>query len=291
MKVFISWSGERSQAVANALRDWLAVVIQSIELWMSQQDISAGQRWGVEIANNLRESNFGIICLTSENKDSRWLLFESGALAKQLDESRVVPLLLGMQMSDIEPPLSQFQAKKVEKDGIFELVQSINELTSTPLPPNTLKQAFDGQWESLKQRLDSIPETAPTTKAKRSQAEILEELVMTVRGMDITISEMEQKWFFSEWLNTLPKVSTPRDPETEKLLHEDIIELMESLTPQQRDVLRLRHGLDSGKLLTHNQVAQKLGITPDEVASIETKALTALRRPQPKTKERNERKK
>lgn len=82
MKVFISWSGERAKAVARALHEWLPTVIQSLEPWMSDQDISSGQRWNSEISNQLAESNYGIICITPENQIAPWLNFEAGAVAK-----------------------------------------------------------------------------------------------------------------------------------------------------------------------------------------------------------------
>ena len=53
MRVFISWSGEKSRAVAEALRDWLPSIIQVLEPWISCKDIDKGARWHNEITNQL----------------------------------------------------------------------------------------------------------------------------------------------------------------------------------------------------------------------------------------------
>ncbi|MCX5899546.1 MAG: hypothetical protein NTX06_02220 [Proteobacteria bacterium] len=57
MKIFISWSGEVSHSVALALRDWLPSVIQSIEPFVSSEDIDRGARWATEIGSKLEKAD------------------------------------------------------------------------------------------------------------------------------------------------------------------------------------------------------------------------------------------
>jgi hypothetical protein len=68
--VFISWSGERSRYVAEALWDWLPLVLQIVEPWMSAEDVEKGSPWESEIMGKLDEANVGIVCLTPENRFS-----------------------------------------------------------------------------------------------------------------------------------------------------------------------------------------------------------------------------
>jgi hypothetical protein len=128
MKIFISWSGSRSKALASALRGWLPLTLNYVEPWVSDKDIAAGDRWAQSIAGELEKSNFGIICITPENLQSEWILFEAGALSKSMLEAKVIPLLFGLELSDLSGPLSQFQAQKVEQTGIVEVVRAINKV-------------------------------------------------------------------------------------------------------------------------------------------------------------------
>lgn len=88
MKVFLSWSGHKSHQVALVLRDWLPSVIQSLTPYVSSEDIDKGARWSTDIAKELEDSTFGILCVTKDNLEAPWLLFEAGALSKMMRVSK-----------------------------------------------------------------------------------------------------------------------------------------------------------------------------------------------------------
>ncbi len=68
MKVFLCWSGGRSRAVAEALKDWLPDAVPGVDPLLSV-DIEKGARWSAEVAKELEESKVGVICLTPERPD------------------------------------------------------------------------------------------------------------------------------------------------------------------------------------------------------------------------------
>ena len=84
-KVFISWSGPLSQKLGEALRNWLPSALQFVKPYFSPEDIEKGAKWGSEIAKELETSNIGVICLTRDNTEKPWILFEAGALSKSLE--------------------------------------------------------------------------------------------------------------------------------------------------------------------------------------------------------------
>jgi hypothetical protein len=189
MKVFISWSGERSQLLAQALHEWLPMVLHYTEPWLSHSDIEAGERWANVVAKELETTKFGIICVTRENIGSPWILFEAGALAKSMLEGRVIPLLLDIEFKDITGPLAQFQAKKVEKVGLRDVINSINQISEIKLPEARLTAQFDTLWPTFEAKVATIPKTQAPAKQTRPQHEILEELVSSVRGLDVRFRE------------------------------------------------------------------------------------------------------
>ena len=64
-----------------------------------------------------------------------------------------------------------------------------------------------------------------------------------------------------------------------ELLREDLHEVLGSLSPRERDVLRLRFGMDDGRQRTLEEVGQLFGVTRERIRQIEAKALRKLRHP------------
>ena len=158
MKVFISWSGERSKYIAESLRTWLPKVIQAVEPWMSQEDIGPGMRWSHEIASELEASTFGLICITPENQSNPWIMFETGALSKTLEQTFVCPYLYDIQASELSGPISQFQALVSSRDGTLKILKSLNQaLGKKSLAQEELEEIFDVWWPRLERKLSECP--------------------------------------------------------------------------------------------------------------------------------------
>lgn len=184
MLVFLSWSGESSRSAATALRDWLPNVIQAVDPWMSAKDIDKGARWSTDIAQYLEKAQVGILCLTPENQNAPWILFEAGALSKALGRSFVCPYLLGLQPTDLQGPLVQFQATEASKSDTFRLLQTINTaLASEGLPEANLQRVFDKWWPDLRAELNKINLEATPKKSRRSERELIEETLSLVRQL------------------------------------------------------------------------------------------------------------
>src|SRR5215831_3566361 len=95
MKVFLSWSGETSKRVAIALNKWLPYILQPVRPWLSSE-IAKGDRWGQVLETELKDAQYGIICLTKYNISKPWLNFESGVLSRFIERPCLTPLLFNI---------------------------------------------------------------------------------------------------------------------------------------------------------------------------------------------------
>ncbi|HLX73040.1 MAG TPA: toll-Interleukin receptor [Verrucomicrobiae bacterium] len=189
MKVFISWSGELSHRVAAILNDWIPNVIQNAQPWLSSEDIEKGEIWFGAISEKLSDISIGIICLTVENLNAPWILFEAGSLSKGLTKNRVCTLLIENQSTDLKPPLSQFNWTRPVKADMAKLVETINAVDKDKaLPAERLTKAFERWWPDFEERFKAAKKGLTTTAtAKRNPEEMIEEILTTVRAIHSNI--------------------------------------------------------------------------------------------------------
>jgi hypothetical protein len=219
---------------------------------MSAEDIEAGARWSVRVADGLSQTKFGIICVTPGNQKAPWLLFEAGALAKTLDDTHVCPYLIGLTQSQIEGgPLAQFQAKEANEQQTWELVRSINRaIEHTILSEDRLKKIFERWWDDLAKALKKIPKSETQQETHRPMSEMMEEVLSLTRAI-ARLQSSHYSMSSSQFMQSVFNL----------------------LSPKEERILRHRFGLGDYKPTSLKEVAATFGEQPTVISRIENNAL------------------
>jgi hypothetical protein len=184
MKIFISWSGDKSKAVAAELRKWIPAVLQFVDLYFTPDDVEKGMRWANDISQELETSDIGILCLTPENLHSDWLIFEAGAISKNVGTSRVCPILFDVNPIDITGPLTQFQHTIFNKKDIRKLLYAINNLSNDrKLSEAIFDSVFEKWWPDLESSIKNVYVTDDRRikNKMRTDSDVIEEILNLVR--------------------------------------------------------------------------------------------------------------
>lgn len=227
-------------AVAKALNAWLPLVFQSVAPFMSR-DIDKGDRWQAAINDRLDGSDLGIICLTPENLESRWLLFEAGAISKK-HGSRAWTYLYGLTNTDVQQPLAQFQHTQADQEDTGRLVESINAtLAEDSLDALALGETFRAWWPKLKADLDAVP-PVESGFDHRDEPGKIDEILTLVR-------ELHRE-------DAHERLNAPSWPIAEAIrLYESIIDIGEQLKVARADALSVGLSEIPFKDATHAQTA------------------------------------
>lgn len=196
MKIFISWSGNRSRAVAELLNVWVKCVLQASQPWISTRHIDRGSIWFSEINEQLQDVTIGIVCLTQENKNKPWILFECGALAKGLSTNRVCTLLVDLGSGDITDPLAQFNHTLPNETGMKELVITINAaLGEQALSESVLSNVFKTYWPQFEAGFADILQQYPPENEvpPLSERELLSEILSVTRSNSNRLAALESR--------------------------------------------------------------------------------------------------
>jgi hypothetical protein len=228
MKIFISWSGERSHTVARALEGWLRAVNPVFDPWLSTRDIDIGERWMRKLESGLAESGAGVLCVTRENQAAPWILFEAGALSNR--QLPVMPYLIHMRTAEVQQgPLPLLAMGSADRQGSWLVVRALNRaLGEAALDEADLGQTFEEHWPALEQVLYTLP---PSAEKPRSAEEMVPDILELVRELAarrgglveddmVVLSRMLEKSsgksFFTEFLDWTKRRS-PRVPVDEEI--------------------------------------------------------------------------
>lgn len=188
MRVFASWSGADSREAAELMKDWLPNVVQEVDVWVSSQDISKGEKWSDSLWASLTEHQFGLLFVTKTNFASPWILFEAGALAKTV-KSFVIPVLCNVDRIDLSSsPLNQFQNAIFEKEEIYRVVEAISRVSDRPIPLERLRANFEKWWPDLEESFakikfkDNVEHKQTGAKADSERLSKIESALESVMG-------------------------------------------------------------------------------------------------------------
>jgi hypothetical protein len=122
VRIFLGWSGSSSKRLAQALAENLHVVVPTAEPYFSE-DVPAGPIWPAQLADGLKQADYGILCLTADNKESPWLNFEAGALWRA--DKKVCVLRLGVTRRQLRSPISMFVDKAYAQKAVRSICSEI----------------------------------------------------------------------------------------------------------------------------------------------------------------------
>jgi hypothetical protein len=186
MRLFISQSQARSLRLAKALETFLRRVIQGVQPWVSDGGIDKGARFMSEIRDSLNTSAAGVVCITRENRESRWIHYEAGALSvKAID--RLWTVLLDVEHEEIQPPLSAFNHSKANRADLWEMVHAIHaavdKVGDTTCTKDDLASHFEKNWTELEGEIKALQSEAsqapPTLTAEQETLTLVRQLVQT----------------------------------------------------------------------------------------------------------------
>lgn len=161
-------------------------VLQGVEPWISQNDIDKDAIWFDQIHSTLKGVSTGILCVTRDNMNAPWLLFEAGALSKGLSKNRVIPFLVDLTPTDLTAPLSQLNGVRPTRDDFFKMLQTINkQQDENSLTEDRLRRVYDKWWQDFESDFQRIMSTTGLQQVviRRKPDSILEEILETTRSI------------------------------------------------------------------------------------------------------------
>jgi hypothetical protein len=154
VRVFLSWSGEPSKLLAEALAEGMRALSPRLEPWLSD-DLDPGEEWASTLIPQIRKAQLAILCLTHRNVNAPWIAFETGAYYTSRLRKGVIPFLLDLPPGELEFPLGLFQSLRADWKGTKALFIRLGKLVD--LGADEVENALVTKlWRQLSDQMDAI---------------------------------------------------------------------------------------------------------------------------------------
>ncbi|MBE7495163.1 MAG: toll/interleukin-1 receptor domain-containing protein [Verrucomicrobiaceae bacterium] len=120
MNTYLSWSGEDSRKAASALRRVISEVAPNTIVFSGWEDIKAGEHWQRAMIEQLQQADMALFFITPSNLHSPWIHFEAGAIVGR--GLPIVPILVGVQPSQLSGPLNAYQSVSTSQESLSRLL-------------------------------------------------------------------------------------------------------------------------------------------------------------------------
>lgn len=105
---------------------------------------------------------------------------------------------------------------------------------------------------------------------------IIEKIDQSTASLDKPTNTEEEKSTLGEFIAD-NKIASPGEDSSRRILHDQIQEILADLSPKERRILEMRHGLVDGVMRTLEEVGREFGVTRERIRQIEAKAHEKIR--------------
>ena len=105
---------------------------------------------------------------------------------------------------------------------------------------------------------------------------VIEKIDQNTTSLDKPAGLDEEKSTLGEFIPDT-KISSPDNDTSRRILRDQINEILNDLSPKERQILEMRHGLTDGVMRTLEEVGKEFGVTRERIRQIEAKAHEKIR--------------
>lgn len=128
-----------------------------------------------------------------------------------------------------------------------------------------------------KRREPTPEEIAAEMKISVEKVQQIQKIAQEPISFDATVGEEEDTNLGDFIADT--EIQNPLEFTQDKIFREEIEAVLQTLTPREEKVIRLRYGLDDNRARTLEEVGKAFGVTRERIRQIEAKAIRRLRHP------------